>query len=113
MYQVKRGQTPSMLCCVSSEGGGEREGERGEAVQAEGGPPGPAHPGLPGPDRGPHPASGPVGAGQGQVGHNQNQDTPELLSVGPVVLLSVHLDGLLRDSGVQAGNRNHDALWDM
>uniref|UniRef100_H3CB71 Uncharacterized protein n=2 Tax=Tetraodon nigroviridis TaxID=99883 RepID=H3CB71_TETNG len=49
------------------QGGGEREGECGEDAEAEGGPAGPAHPSVPGPDRGPHPAPGPVGAGQGQT----------------------------------------------
>ena len=58
-----------MLCF--SENGGQREGECGEAVEAEGGPSGAADPGLPGPDGGSHPAAGPVGARQGEVGHLQ------------------------------------------
>lgn len=60
-----RTQAPSMLC--PSEDGGEREGECREDAEAEGGPAGSAHQSVPGPDRGAHPAAGPVGAGQGQV----------------------------------------------
>lgn len=56
-----------MLCFCSTEDGGEREGERGEDLEAEGGSAGAAHQSLPGPDGGPHPAAGPVGARQGQV----------------------------------------------
>lgn len=56
-----------MLCCCSSEDGGEREGERREDVEAEGGPAGTAHQSVPGPDGSPHPAAGSVGASKGQV----------------------------------------------
>lgn len=61
-----------MLCCCSSEDGGEREGERREDVEAESGPAGAADPGVPGPDGGPDPAAGAVGARQGQV-HTQTE----------------------------------------
>lgn len=69
-----------MLCCCSSEDGGEREGERREDVEAEGGPAGAADQSIPGPDGGPHPAAGPVGARQGQVrtmSQTFNQDGSE------------------------------------
>lgn len=61
-----------MLFCCSSEDGGEREGERREDVEAESGPAGAADPGVPGPDGGPDPAAGAVGARQGQV-HTHTQ----------------------------------------
>lgn len=53
------------MLCFSSEDSGEREGECRE--EAEGGSAGAADQSVPGPDGGPDPAAGPVGARQRQV----------------------------------------------
>lgn len=57
-----------MLCCFT-EDSREREGECREDLQAEGGSAGAADQGLPGPDRGAHPAAGPVGSREREVGN--------------------------------------------
>lgn len=56
-----------MLCYCFTEDGREWEGECREDLEAEGGSAGAADQSVPGPDSGPHPATGPVGARQGEV----------------------------------------------